>query len=77
MFCQNCGASLNDGEKFCYKCGAKQAHADEFKKAEKNDGEGKITLNKEQKKTVIETCVYTALLIGFIFLLYSVLKFLI
>ncbi|MBQ5889825.1 MAG: zinc-ribbon domain-containing protein [Clostridia bacterium] len=77
MFCQNCGASLNDGEKFCYKCGVKQAHADEFKETEKNDGKGKITLNKEQKKAVVETCVYTALLIGFIFLLYSILNYLI
>ena len=76
MFCQNCGASLNDGEKFCYKCGVKQAHANEFKEAEKNNGEGKIALNKEQKKTIAETCVYTALLIGFIFLLYSILKYL-
>lgn len=29
MFCQDCGAKLNDGEKYCFKCGARQAHAAE------------------------------------------------
>ena len=77
MYCQNCGASLNDGEIFCYKCGVKQTHADEFDKNKTVCGDKKITLDKRQKKTIIETCVYTAVLIGMIFILYSVLKYLI
>ena len=33
MFCQSCGAKLNDGEEYCYQCGKKQAHAEEFVKS--------------------------------------------
>ncbi len=69
MFCQSCGARLNDGEEFCYKCGKKQAHADEYKKT----GE-KPTFTPEAKKMVIETCIYTAALIAFIFILFAIIK---
>lgn len=80
MFCQNCGAALNDGEKFCYKCGAEQSHADEFDSAEKSAGNAPEPkgrkLTPQAKKTAVETCVYTALLIAVIFLVYSLIKYL-
>lgn len=76
MFCQNCGVSLNDGEKYCYKCGAEQAHADEFKKADevKKDDENKLHFSSEAKKMTVETCIYTTILIAVIFGIYVLIK---
>ncbi len=70
MFCQNCGVSLNDGEKYCYKCGAEQAHADELKKADEN----KLHFSSEAKKMTAETCIYTTILIVVIFGIYALIK---
>ena len=70
MFCQSCGAKLNDGEEYCYKCGKKQAHAEEFKK----NGEKKPIFTKESKKMIIETCVYTAILVAVTFAIFAVIK---
>ncbi len=70
MFCQRCGAKLNDGEQYCYKCGEKQSHADEFKEK----GEKKPIWTKESKKMVLETCVYTAILIAMTFVIFAVIK---
>ncbi|MBQ1284339.1 MAG: zinc-ribbon domain-containing protein [Clostridia bacterium] len=70
MFCQSCGAKLNDGEEYCYQCGKKQAHAEEFVKS----GEKKPIFTKETKKMIIETCVYTAILITVTFAIFAVIK---
>ncbi len=113
MFCQNCGERLNDGERFCFKCGAKQAHADQYAAGEflqsdntvangvaeadnidkvrgaaeanaadsadtvAEDGKGKkpiLEFTPQARKTAVESIIYTALLIAFIFFLYAILK---
>lgn len=81
MFCQNCGTALNDGEKFCYKCGAEQSHAAKFDSGERAAGnrpdESNTKWTPEVKKTAAETCLYTAILIAIIFLIYSAIKYLV
>ncbi len=63
MFCQQCGAELNEGAKFCSSCGAKiggesdsssqRTHDDimeKFEKLEKLKSAGLITPEEYEKK---------------------------
>jgi len=71
MFCQSCGNKMDEGVRFCQKCGAQISAAEAVKNTETKANYGSIAENPGKNKLILMAAI-VAIGIGFAFLIAAI-----